>query len=312
MKKKFLSLFVFVLAFVTNSFGQEASESSFSYTDLSSDQLILMSVLGVLVIVIILLLFQMIYLMTFMTEVMKKENPEYANEPSWWESFKEKYVTGKEDKAYSKEEEAKLMADHSYDGIQELDNFMPPWLQYVFLGTVIFAVSYFTYYTVLGLGETGIEAYEEELRLEAIAEKERNALVTEVIDETTVIFDESSTALTSGKSIFESNCFSCHAMDGGGSVGPNLTDDYWIHGGSISDVYLVVKNGVLEKGMTPWESVLSPKELQNVSSYVLSLRGTTPAAPKDPQGELYVPEEIPEEVMEETPSDSTAVATPVE
>ncbi|MDN3203150.1 cbb3-type cytochrome c oxidase N-terminal domain-containing protein [Algoriphagus sediminis] len=308
MKKKLLTLVIFALAFVTNSFGQEASEPSFSYTDLSSDQLILMSVLGVLVIVIVLLLFQMIYLMSFMTAVFKKENPEYANEPSWWESFKEKFVTGKVDEAYGEAEEAKLMADHSYDGIHELDNFMPPWLQYVFIGTIVFAVVYFTNYTVLGIGKTGIEEYEEELRLEAIAAEERNANMLASIDESTVVFDESSTSMTGGKTIFEANCAACHAQDGGGGVGPNLTDDYWIHGGSISDIFTVVKYGVIEKGMVPWEDQLSPEEMQQVSSYIFAMRGTTPAAPKDPQGELYVPEDL----TEETTSDSTAVSETAE
>lgn len=266
----------------------QTSESNW-YTTLSgmdSSQLTLLIILGVVLLVIVLLLILMVYLMSFMAEVFKKENPQLANEPSWWESFKERFVTGKLDQVGGKEEEAKKMADHSYDGITELDNFMPPWLQYVFIGTIGFAIIYFVNYSVLGNGPTGEEEYQEELRIEAIAAEARKASLVAGIDETSVIFDESASALASGKSIFETNCAACHAADGGGGVGPNLTDEYWLHGGGIQDVFKVVKYGVVEKGMIPWQDQLSPEEIQQVSSYILTLKGTTPANPKEPQGEM--------------------------
>lgn len=266
------------------------SEESNWYTTLSSmdsSQLTLLIILGVVLLVIVLLLILMVYLMSFMMTVFQKENPELANQPSWWDSFKERFVTGKMDAVGGKDEKAKIMADHSYDGITELDNFMPPWLQWVFIGTIAFAVIYFVNYTVLGVGPTGEEEYQEELRLEAIAAEARKANMLAGIDENTVVFDESGAALSSGKSIFESNCAACHAADGGGGVGPNLTDEYWLHGGSIQDVFRVVKYGVVEKGMIPWQDQLSPEEMQQVSSYILTLVGTTPANPKEPQGDLF-------------------------
>jgi cytochrome c oxidase cbb3-type subunit 3 len=266
------------------------SEESNWYTTLSSmdsSQLTLLIILGVVLLVIVLLLILMVYLMSFMMTVFQKENPELANQPSWWDSFKERFVTGKMDAVGGKDEKAKMMADHSYDGITELDNFMPPWLQWVFIGTIAFAVIYFVNYTVLGVGPTGEEEYQEELRLEAIAAEARKANMLAGIDENTVVFDESGAALSSGKSIFESNCAACHAADGGGGVGPNLTDEYWLHGGSIQDVFRVVKYGVVEKGMIPWQDQLSPEEMQQVSSYILTLVGTTPANPKEPQGDLF-------------------------
>lgn len=227
-----------------------------------------------------------------------------AKEPSWWEKFKERFVTGKLPEVGSKDEKAKVMADHSYDGITELDNFMPPWLQWVFILTIAFGVGYFVNYSVLGIGKTGVEEYEEELQLEAIAAEARKANMMASIDESSVVFDESGAALSSGKSIFEANCAACHASDGGGGVGPNLTDEYWIHGGSIQDVFKIVKYGVVSKGMVPWEDQLSPVEIQQVSSFILSLKGSTPANPKDPQGELFVQEAI---QAEELASDSTAI-----
>ncbi|WP_035468562.1 cbb3-type cytochrome c oxidase N-terminal domain-containing protein [Algoriphagus mannitolivorans] len=265
----------------------QTAESSW-YTTLSSmdsSQLTLLVILGVVLIVIVLLLVLMIYLMSFMATVLRKENPELADEPSWWESFKERWVTGKLADVGSKEEKAKVMSDHSYDGITELDNFMPPWLQWVFIGTIAFGVIYFVNYSVLGVGPTGVEEYEEELRLEALAAEARKASMLAGIDENTVVFDEA--GLPAGKTIFETNCAACHAADGGGGVGPNLTDAYWIHGGSIQDIFAVVKNGVVEKGMIPWQDQLSPEEMQQVSSFILSLKGTTPANPKEAQGELY-------------------------
>lgn len=287
------------------------SEQSSWYTTLSSmdsSQLTLLVILGVVLLLIVLLLILMIYLMSFMAAVFQKENPSLAHEPSWWESFKEKFVTGKMDEVGGKDEKAKVMSDHSYDGITELDNFMPPWLQWVFIGSIAFAVIYFVNYTVLGIGPTGEEEYQEELRLEAIAAETRKANLVAGIDETTVVFDESAAAISSGKSIFETNCAACHAADGGGGVGPNLTDEYWLHGGSIQDVFKVVKYGVVEKGMIPWQDQLSPEQMQQVSSYILTLVGTTPANPKEPQGEPYSANPA-----AETPvTDSTAVVASIQ
>ena len=302
--KNILTLFVALIGLVLSSsaYAQEASSSYDKLMSMDKNQLTLLIILGVVLGVIILLLILVIYLMSFITAVFKKENPAFADEPSWWESFKEKFITGDvEEEAVEKRE----MTDHSYDGITELDNFMPPWLQYVFLITAVFGVGYFINYSVLGYGKTGIEEYEEELRIEAIAAEERKANAVAGIDESTAIFDESAGALASGKTIFEGNCAACHAADGGGGVGPNLTDEYWLHGNSIKDVFTVIKYGVVSKGMVPWQDQLSPEEIQQVASFVLSLKGTTPANPKDPQGELVG--STPAEVIESSPADTTAV-----
>ncbi|SFB52900.1 cbb3-type cytochrome c oxidase N-terminal domain-containing protein [Algoriphagus aquimarinus] len=310
--KKYLTLFALIGLMVSPSAWAQTEASSGGMMSMDSNQMALLIIIGVIIGVIILLLILMIYLMSFISAVFRKENPALAEEPSWWDSFKERFVTGdiEEEQAHEK-----LMSDHSYDGIQELDNFMPPWLQYVFIGTIVFAVGYYANYTVFGIGMTGIEEYEEELRIEAIAAESRSLTADASIDETNVTLDDSGPALGAGKTIFEANCAACHAIDGGGGVGPNLTDKYWLHGGDIKDVFAVVKYGVIEKGMVPWEDQLNPKEIQEVSSYILSLQGTTPAAPKDPQGELYSggstsESEAPAESM--TAADTTAVVTPAE
>ncbi|MEX0883718.1 MAG: c-type cytochrome, partial [Cyclobacteriaceae bacterium] len=179
--------------------------------------------------------------------------------------------------------------------IVELDNFMPPWLKYVFYMSIAFAVIYFVNYSVLGIGETQYEEYEEELALAAEEAELFKASGATTIDETNVEFDKSGPAIEAGKELYETNCAACHALDGGGGVGPNFTDQYWIHGGSINDVFSVVKYGVVEKGMIPWQDQLSPEQMQQVSSYILTMQGSTPANPKAPQGELYE-EEIEEPI----------------
>jgi cytochrome c oxidase cbb3-type subunit 3 len=287
MKKTFAMLALFGLSSFPVLAQTENSEWFAQMQAMDSGQLTLLTILGMVLLVIVILLVLMVYLMSFIAEVLRRENPELASEPRWWDSFKERYVTGKVDAVGGKEEKAKLMSDHSYDGITELDNFMPPWLQWVFIGTILFAIVYFVNYSVLGNGPTGVEEYQEEMRLEAIAADLRKANQAAAIDENTVVFDESATALSAGKTLFETNCAACHAADGGGGVGPNLTDEYWLHGGSIKEVFTVVKYGVIEKGMIPWQDQLSPEEIQQVSSYILTLKGTTPANPKAPQGEPF-------------------------
>jgi cytochrome c oxidase cbb3-type subunit III len=287
--KKFKSL-LFLLAGMITALPSMSQSSEIGWVDkmqqMDSSQLTLLVILGVVLGVIVLLLLLMIYLMSFMMSVFRKENPELASQPTWWDGFKLKYITGKM-KPVGGKEEKDLMMDHSYDGIVELDNHMPPWLANIFYITIAFGVIYFTYFTVLGLGKTQLEEYEEELRIAAVQTEQIASLALSSIDENTVLFDTSAPALASGKSIYEANCVACHASDGGGGVGPNLTDQYWIHGASINDVFKVVKYGVVAKGMIPWQDQLSPEEMQNVSSYILTLVGTSPVNPKAPEGEKY-------------------------
>ncbi len=251
---------------------------------MSSTEVMLLAIVGIILVLIIALLGLLAYLVSYLKNTLQPTPAE--GQLDWWGQFKERHITGRMKPV---EKEKDIMLDHSYDGIVELDNFMPPWLKYMFYGTILFAVVYVFNYSILGLGKTQIEEYEEELRIAAVRAEERMALAEAEIDETTVQFDASGPSINAGQSLYDANCAACHARDGGGGVGPNLTDNYWIHGGSISDIFTVVKYGVIEKGMIPWEDQLSPLEMQQVSSYVMTLVGTTPANPKEPQGELYEP-----------------------
>ncbi len=185
------------------------------------------------------------------------------------------------------EKEKDIMFDHAYDGIHELDNNIPPWFNYLFWGTVLFGVFYMVNYHILSSGDVQASEYKEEVKL---AELKRIEMIKSgvLLDENKLNVLTDVTALSSGKEIFIKNCAVCHAEKGGGLVGPNLTDDYWIHGGGIKNVFATIKNGVPAKGMITWKNQLNPRQIQEVASFVLSLRGTNPPNPKASEGILYV------------------------
>ncbi len=182
--------------------------------------------------------------------------------------------------------EKKVGVDHDFDGITELDNGVPPWFNYLFYGSILFGLAYMLHFHVLG-GKLSIDEYEDQL---AAASIERRIILANEgsIDENNLSVLTDDKSLTNGSGNFQKYCISCHAKDGGGIVGPNLTDQYWIHGASVQNVYAVIKNGVAAKGMISWQLVFTPKQIQELASYVLTLQGTTPLIPKKPEGELWV------------------------
>jgi cytochrome c oxidase cbb3-type subunit III len=187
------------------------------------------------------------------------------------------------------EKQDEIAFDHAFDGIRELDNKLPPWWVGMFYITIIIGVVYFSYYEVLGLGDSSSVQYKKEMAQAEEAKKLRLAALGSQIDENSVTLADAA-GIEAGKAEFVAKCAACHLADGGGIVGPNLTDKYWLHGGSLKDVFKTIKYGVPAKGMIAWESQLTPVQIQNVASFIMSLQGTTPATPKDPQGELYVEE----------------------
>lgn len=184
-------------------------------------------------------------------------------------------------------DEALLMKDHEYDGIQELDNPAPAWFQFLFYITIAFAVVYMIIYHVTGKPNSSNDEYVQEM---TIAQMQKDELIRSgaLINENNVAALTDQADLDKGKEIFTANCLNCHAADGGGTVGPNLTDQYWIHGGGIKNVFTTIKYGVPAKGMITWQNQLNPKQIQQVASFVLTLQGTKPAAPKAPEGNIWV------------------------
>lgn len=189
------------------------------------------------------------------------------------------------------EEEGEIILDHEYDGIRELDNNLPPWWTYLFYISIVFAVVYMVRYHVFNADGQLAEYEQEYAEAErAIAEYKRTA--KDLVDINTVELLTETSDLNAGKKIYEANCIACHMADGGGGIGPNLTDDYWILGGSIKDVFKTVsEGGRAGKGMIAWKASLKPLEIAQVSSYLLQFKGTTPANPKEPEGDLWVEEE---------------------
>jgi cytochrome c oxidase cbb3-type subunit III len=173
------------------------------------------------------------------------------------------------------------LLDHTYDGIQEYDNPMPRWWLLTFAGTIIYSVLYVMNIGPVGNGKGRIADYEESVRKHAAANPAPSGGVSG--DQLNALLADAG-AMAKGKETYTAYCASCHAPDGGGLIGPNLADTYWLHGGTIEDIYRSVAQGVLEKGMPPWEKSLKPEQLQAVVAYVASLQGTTPASPKAPQG----------------------------
>lgn len=184
------------------------------------------------------------------------------------------------------EKETDILLDHNYDGIKELDNNLPPWWKYGFYFTIVWAFVYIGYYHVFGgpSSEDEYNAAMEKGRAEVEAYLKTAAMN---VDENTVTMADAA-GIKDGKSIYESNCATCHGKLGEGNAGPNLTDDYWLHGGSIHDVFKTVKYGVVAKGMKSWQGELSPVDIRNVVSYVKTLRGTNPPNAKAPEGEIYI------------------------
>ncbi len=184
------------------------------------------------------------------------------------------------------EREKEILMDHDYDGIKELDNPIPPWFNFLFYGTMIFAVVYLFYFHI-AVDWSSAGEYEAEMR-EAQLQKEILIRSGALVNEETVAELTDAASLSSGKDIYAKNCASCHGKLGEGLVGPNLTDEYWIHGGGIKNVFKTIKYGVPQKGMISWEKQLGPKRMQEVASFILSLEGSNPPNAKEPQGEKYI------------------------
>jgi cytochrome c oxidase cbb3-type subunit III len=197
------------------------------------------------------------------------------------------------------EHEADIMLDHDYDGIKELDNHLPPWWTAMFYMTIVFAFVYFFYFQLSGTDRSQFAEYEQDM---AIAQEQKDAYLAKManlVNENNVTQLADAGSLGNGKEIYTTYCAACHGQSGEGGVGPNFTDKFWIHGGSIKNLFTTIKYGVPAKGMISWKDQMGAKDMQDVASYILTMQGTNPANPKEAQGTLW----------EETGvSDTTAIA----
>lgn len=181
-------------------------------------------------------------------------------------------------------EEADLDLGHDYDGIRELDNKLPPWWLYGFYCTILFAGVYLWRYHISHSAPLPQEEYRIAVHNAEVRKVEYLKKAANNVDENTVKLLKAPGDLAAGKAVFETTCFACHGKQGEGGVGPNLTDEYWLHGGSVNDVFKTIKYGWPEKGMKSWKDDYSPVQIAQIASYVESLAGTHPENPKPPQG----------------------------
>ena len=183
------------------------------------------------------------------------------------------------------EQESDLELDHEYDGIRELDNRLPPWWLYGFYATIIFGVIYLWRYHVSYSAPLSKEEFEISVKKADEEVKAYLAQKGESVDENTVTVSVEPTDIAEGKKIYTAACVACHKDDGGGMVGPNLTDDYWLHGGDVKSVFKTIKYGI--NAMPQWQTSYSNKQIAQVASYVMSLHGANPTGAKTAEGQLF-------------------------
>ncbi|MCC6910565.1 MAG: c-type cytochrome [Flavobacteriales bacterium] len=222
--------------------------------------------------------------------------------PSWMEKLMLRLT-----RQVEVEKEKDILLHHEYDGIRELDNVLPPWWLWLFYFTIGWSVVYIINVHVINVVPDQDTEYAEEIEQAKTEVAAYMATLKTSVDETNVAVTEDPSVIASGKAIFTQYCTPCHGADAAGSetsVGPNLTDAYWVHGGDVKDIFKTVKYGVPEKGMISWKTQIKPVEIAAVVNYIISLKGTGGPTQKAPQGEL-----LKEGGTDAAPIDSTAMAT---
>ena len=238
-------------------------------------------VLTFIIMVVLLVLFVAIYMLKILNMFIEQGDRDraekagiaYVPRPSWWQRIDRKLTD-----AIPLEKENTILLDHNYDGIRELDNHLPPWWKWLFYATIVWSGVYLLLYHVTDTLPLSPQEFDQEMALAKSSKK------ISAFDEGSLTFTTDPAILSRGKDIFISNCASCHQPDGGGGIGPNLTDNFFLHGNTIGDVYQTVKEGVPNTNMIAWKASLSPEKIRDVSNFVLSLLGTSPVNPKAPQG----------------------------
>ena len=216
-----------------------------------------------------------------------------------WNKIDKNWMT----KAVPLEEEADILLDHDYDGIKELDNALPPWWKYGFYITIVIAVIYVFNFHVWGIGKNPEQEYAEEMMEGKRIEELYKAKTKDLVDENNVVISDAA-GIETGKIMYTQSCVACHGTKGEGGIGPNLTDEFWIHGGAMNNIYNTLKIGYPEKGMQSWQTMFSPVQLKNLASYVKSIKGTNPPNAKAPQGIIFSDEK-------KSTTDSTSTKTGV-
>lgn len=285
--KRFLTA-LFALLVPLLGMAEDAAERR----DLSPDDIMMttaITIIALCIIIMAVIAIMLLKLRMHLKEMLPKSEEDlmYERQDFWSKIFQLRPM----------EMERKLLMDHSYDGIHELDNPTPPWFMFLFYSTIAFALIYGVVYHGMGNGKIMENEYAAQVKE---AEAQREAYLKKFassINENNVKLVTEAAGIADGKKVYDANCVACHGSRGEGKVGPNLTDAYWLHGSGIKKVFRTITEGVPEKGMIAWKKQLNPLQIQQVSSYIISLKGSNPPNPKAPQG-------VPENVS--APADSSA------
>jgi len=283
------------LLYAISSFAQEnpMAERSFMDDPFNHPMLPYYLVFSLLFISIVLVAVVTIYVLrivNLLNEQVQKEKAQklgvaYVPSPGWWARFVQRMNA-----SVPLDQERNIELDHNYDGIKELDNHLPPWWKWLFYGTIGWAAIYIIVFHFSASLPLSQEEYLNEIALaEEQARQRKAAQPEESIDESKLEFMNDPAIIEKGKNVFANNpCGSCHRNDAGGNtIGPNLTDEYWIHGGDVKSVFNTIKNGAVDKGMPAWGKAMGSQDLRNLTFYIMSLQGTNPPGAKAPQGDLF-------------------------
>ena len=258
----------------------------------STDSSTLLTIVVVVAIVAAIVLLVAIYALQVLTKLLKSEEERRAKEtgvipvaiPGLWQK-----ILKIANRRVDIEDEESIVLDHNYDGIRELNNHLPPWWTYLFYVTIVFGIFYVIFYHITDTLPLQEKEYEIEMA-EAASMAEMRLAASQAagtaFSEADLELTTDADILASGAKVFGQQCMACHKADAGGLVGPNLTDDYWVHGGDIQSIYATIKEGVPNTAMISWKTVLSPEQMRDVSNYIKSLRGTNPPGALGPQGDL--------------------------
>lgn len=206
------------------------------------------------------------------------------------------------------EQEADVMLEHDYDGIKELDNVLPPWWVYLFYSCVVFAIVYLVRFHVIG-DYTQEEEFNTEMVQAEIEHEEYLKTAPDMVNVDNIELLVDAASINEGKTIFTANnCSACHGANLEGTIGPNLTDENWINGGGIKEVFALISDGSSKNPvMAPWKDVIKPSDIQKLSSYIISLKGSNPANAKAPEGDVWNGGGASKETLKEPLIDSLAV-----
>jgi cytochrome c oxidase cbb3-type subunit III len=279
--KYFFKISLFIFLFLQSGIVKADTIVGVSKSSMSGNDLLLVFIIGMLIIVML-----VVAIVLFNISIaLKKMLPSKVEiDTEFQKAMDERTIWQKLAGLRPMKYEQTMMMEHAYDGILEIDNPIPAWFMTLFYGSIIISILYMFVYHVVGDGQIMTTEYKEQMLEGETIKQAYMKQFASSINENNVTLLKDETSIKEGKKMFIQNCVACHAADGGGGVGPNLTDEFWIHGGSVKSVYHTISEGVAEKGMIAWKKSLNSIQMQQVASYIISLKGTIPAKPKEPQG----------------------------